>query len=331
MLRCFYACCNLDIEIVARSALLVQGAQAPEGAAMFYRARDPADGGREKYCIPATTLKGVWRSAAEAILRSFEHPWLACDPFEEDEENKGKLSKSCSKRLDGDPRANTPRAYAATCPACRLFGSTAHTGLLQLDDAWAVGDPKPETKTGIAIDRFTGGVKAHALYSYDALSAGTRFTSHMTIHNCEFWHLGLLALVAREMSNGQAHIGSGTRRGLGHVQITWQRAEFRYPADLYARAVDRAAGGGKLASAQALAGGSDRVDYPTAEPWFLPDLEPLPAAGWADALWIRFVVGGNDLKQLAVECVERALAPKLQAGPVGFAYQPPTSREVHYA
>jgi len=331
MFRKFYARCNLDIELVAKSPLLVQGAQAQEGAAMFYRARDPADGGRVKYCIPATTLKGVWRSAAEAILRSFEHPWLACNPFEEDERGEARLSQSCSKRLENDARSNTPHAYAATCPACRLFGSTTHAGLLQLDDVWAVGDPKPVTKTGIAIDRFTGGVKAHALYQYDALPVGARFTSHLTIHNPEFWQLGLLALVGREMSAGRVRIGSGTRRGLGHVQIVWQRAEFRYPAELYERAAAAEIREGKLASAQALAVDSDQVDYPIAEPWLLPDLEPLPAAGWADALWIRFAVAGEDLKRLAAECVERALARKLEAGPAGFAYQPPTGREAHDA
>jgi CRISPR-associated RAMP protein (TIGR02581 family) len=317
MYRRLYAQCHLEMETVARSALLVQGTQALEGAATFYRARDPTDG-REKFCIPATTLKGVWRSAAESILRSRER-WLACDPFDEKECER----RSCSKKLEGRAVADSPQAYAALCPACRLFGSTAHAGLLQLHDAWAEGNPKPEPQTGIAIDRFTGGVKPHALYSYQPLPAGTRFTTRVTVHNFEFWQLGLLALVSREMSEGRVRIGSGTRKGLGHVEVVWTRAEFRYPRTLYEQAAVGQAG--NLASAQALATDGDRVDYPEAEPWLLPGLHPQPADGWADALWTSFQVTGDDLSRLQGDCVERALAPKLRLGYVGFAYAPTPS------
>lgn len=318
MYRRLYARCDLNIQITARSPLLVQGAQAPEGAAAFYLARDPTDG-REKFCIPATTLKGVWRSTAESIFRSFES-WLACDPFEEE---KGKESQSCSKRLEGSQAADSPQAYAEVCPACRLFGSTAHAGLLNLHDAWAEGNPQPEPQTGIAIDRFTGGVKHGALYSYEPLPAGTRFTTHLTINNVEFWQLGLLALVSREMSTGRVRIGSGTRKGLGHVEVVWTGAEFRYPRALYEPAA--ASQAGALASAQALAADGDRVDYSEDEPWLLPDLQPQPTNGWADALWTSFRVTGDNLSRLQVDCVERALAPKLQLGHTGFAYTPPTS------
>ncbi|MDH7487486.1 MAG: RAMP superfamily CRISPR-associated protein [Anaerolineae bacterium] len=315
MYRRLYAQCDLDVQITAQSALLVQGTQAPEGAGTFYRARDPTDG-RERFCIPATTLKGVWRSAAERILRSFE-PWLACDPFEV---KKGD-SQSCSKRLEGSLAADSPQAYGAMCPVCRLFGSTAHAGLLQLQDAWAMGNPRPEPQTGIAIDRFTGGVKYGALYSYEPLPAGTRFTTHVTVHNVEFWQLGLLALVSREMSQGRVRIGSGTRKGLGHVEVVWTRAEFRYPKELYEQASVGQAG--VLVSAQALAVDGDRVNYPDAEPWLLPGLRSQPANDWADALWTSFWVTENDLSRLQIDCVERALAPKLRLGRAGFAYGAP--------
>ncbi len=325
MFRQSYARCDLSLTITAKSPLLVQGAQAEEGPAAFYRARDPVDGGREKCCIPATTLKGVWRSAAESILRSFE-PWLACDPFEE---GQGKQSQSCSKRFEESEVIGTPRAYAAVCPACRLFGSTAHAGLLQFQDAWLVGTPQTVTHTGIAIDRFTGGVKQGALYSYEALPAGVRFTTRLTVHNVEFWQIGLLALVSREMADGRVRIGSGTRRGLGHVAIEWLQAEWRYPKGLYEAAATGQAGA--LASAQALARDGDRVNYPVAEAWLLPGLQRRPAHDWADDRWATFLAAGDDLARLQKACVEEALAPKLRAGAAGFAYALPKSREVDHA
>jgi CRISPR/Cas system CSM-associated protein Csm3 (group 7 of RAMP superfamily) len=308
-----YAHLDLSFQINATSLMLVQGSQEKVGDAIFFRARDPTDG-REKYCIPATTLKGVWRNAAERILRSF-HPLLACDPFAEE----ASPTQSCSKRFE--KLEDTAVAYLEVCPACRLFGSTAHAGLLEMTDAWAVGAPQPVKHTGIAIDRFTGGVKQHALYSYAALPSGTVFSGRLTIQNFEFWQLGLLALVNREMADGRTPVGSGTRRGLGRAKVAWQRAEFRYPEPLYRRAA--AGRAGALPSAGSLAA--------DAEPWLLPGLQPRPPAGWADAAWVTFDVASGALEQLARECVEKTLAFRLQDGLAGFAYTPPVEKEARHA
>jgi CRISPR-associated RAMP protein (TIGR02581 family) len=326
MLRRLYARCDLDIEMAACSALLVQGAQAQEGAATFYRAHDPADNSREKYCIPATTLKGVWRSAAESILRSFE-PWLACDPFEEDKENKGKVSKSCSKRLENDPRANTPLAYAAACPACRLFGSTTHAGLLQTRDAWAVKGPQHQAKVGIAIDRFAGSVKDGALYTYNALPAGTHFVTSLTLHNPELWQVGLLALAFREMTEGRVRLGTGARRGLGHVAVTAKKAVFRYPSVLYNRKAS--AQSGCICSAQALALDGDRLEHVPPDPWLLPGLKQqvAPDEDWAAKDWTCFLLEDEDVRRLFIACVDDALAPRLRMGRRGF--YAPGSPETH--
>jgi hypothetical protein len=240
---------------------------------------------------------------------------LACDPFAEE----SVPTQSCSKRFE--ELQDTAAAYMKVCPACRLFGSTAHAGLLEMADAWAAGDPQPVKHTGIAIDRFTGGVKQHALYSYQALPAGTAFTGRLTIQNFEFWQIGLLALVSREMADGRTPVGSGTRRGLGRATAAWQQAEFRYPAPLYRRAA--AGQAGALPSGASLAA--------NAEPWLLPGLQLRPPPGWADAAWVTFEVGDKALEQLARECVEGMLAPRLREGPAGFAYTPPVDKEVSHA
>lgn len=314
-----YAQCTINLDLSAESPLLVQGAQQPSGAAHFYTARDAKDKGRVKFCIPASSLKGVWRSAAERILRTFE-PQLACDPFVE---KKG-VRQSCAKRLED--HKNPATAYHASCPACRLFGNTAHAGLLRMADGWIFRNPaRPAERTGIAVDRFTGGVKQGALYGYEPLLPGAAFRTQVVIDNVDLWQVGLLALVCRDMNEGVVRLGSGTRKGLGHVRITWQRVEFRYPTALYAHmAVGQA---GRLASAQALALAADRVDYPESDPWLLPDLEAEALSNWQDALWTRFVLQDALVMQLQGEAVEKALAPKLRCGLTGFDYRPPTFAE----
>lgn len=322
MHRRFYANCIVQLKITAQSPLLVQGAQAVRGASGFYQARDPADSGRRKFCIPASSLKGVWRSTVEHILRSFD-PQLACDPFA----TGSGPSQFCGKRLENERSAR--HMYRESCPACRMFGNTVHAGQLLLQDAWAVGQPKSEMeKVGIAIDRFTGGVKQGALYSYTALASGATFTTQVTLQNVEFWQLGLLALVCREMNEGRIRLGSGTRRGLGHVEIAWQQAEFCYPRALYDAATAQAHAG-KLVGAQQLASAEEQVPYPAAEPWLLPELEAVASQHWADELWTRFVLDPAAVSRLQVACVEDALAPKLREGREGFAYAAATQEVIH--
>lgn len=311
MHRQLYTQCRLELELTAVSPLLVQGEQ---GQGEFYKAIDPADG-REKYCIPATSLKGVWRSAAERILRTAEEE-LACDPFEE----RADSSQSCAKRLEGkqyDSLRDTAKIYACLCPACRLFGSTAHAGVIALRDGWVATTESVETRTGIAIDRFTGGVKHGALYTVTPLSPGISFTINVEIANFEFWHLGLLALVCREMDEGRIRLGSGTRRGLGHVRTSWRAAHFVYPN--LSRAETPVGQAGSLASAQSLAVGDDRIPYPDDEKQLLAGLQPQPATGWRERLWTSYQISGDSLDELRAVCVGEALAPKLRKGRKGFA------------
>lgn len=315
MQRIIYVSCKIEMQLTARSSILVQGAQSDKGAATFYQAYDPATD-KEQFCIPASTLKGVWRSTVERILRSFD-PQLACDPFCQDSE---KPSCFCGKRAEG--KVTSQQAYGITCPACRLFGSTIHAGLIRINDAWAEGTPRPITMTGIAIDRFTGGVKQGALYSLEALPIETSFHTCLSIDNVEFWQLGLLALAGREMSEGHIRVGSGTRRGLGHLAVTWQKIQFIYPKSLYEKAATQqlSSQSGVLAPAQALALGHDHLNYPEAEAWLLPELKPEPPHDWRDAQWLRFHITDNTVERLQAACVNQALANKLRKQGAGFAY-----------
>ncbi|MEZ4637838.1 MAG: RAMP superfamily CRISPR-associated protein [Caldilineaceae bacterium] len=312
---------QIDLELTAVSQLLVQGTQMYGQPGAFYQARHP-DTGKETCCIPASTLKGVWRSAAEQILRSFAD-WLACDPFADKPENNagGKSHPppgcSCSSRLEKDERINTPQIYSALCPACRLFGATVHAGLLRVEDSWLQDDLLPDTKTGIAIDRFTGGVKQGALFTLKPLPIGARFATRMTLINPELWQIGLLALVCREMDEGRVRLGSGTRKGLGYVRATWWRATLRYPRVRYAAHVPH--GTGRIVSANRLAD----VAGEGLDPAVLPDVAPLENTHWSAGEWIEYDIRGQDLAELRRACVEDALAPRLREGYTGFDYADP--------
>lgn len=273
MHRRLYATCTLNLKITAKSPLLVQGAHATTGTATFHEAHDPTDNHKKKYCIPASSLKGVWRSTVEMILRSYA-PWLACDPFAEDGE-----SQSCSRKLEN--KVNPNEAYTASCPACRLFGNTAHAGLLTIDDAWATSDVKQiepaqirPNKIGIAVDRFLGMAKKSAIYQYQVLSPGAQFSTHLTLINPELWQIGLLALVFREMAAGRVRIGTGTRRGLGEVDICVNELSIDYAEPIYRVIAEGKPG--KVCSTQELMMPRETTNLALSERWLMSDLIETP-------------------------------------------------------
>lgn len=327
MHKTIYGQCTIHLEIKATSSILVQKrvAEGAKSMATFFMAYDPKRG-REFPCIPGSSLKGVLRSACEKIMRSF-HPQLSCDPLKTEPEQPGySCSTEITTRMQSGELA-PQQAYGALCPACRLFGCTAHAGLITLEDAWLQEELRPETRTGIAIDRFTGGVKLGkggkrgALYAYKPIPDNSRFSTTMMIANFELWHIGLLALVFREISKGNILLGGGKRRGLGQATVQVQELRFNYPVRLYPSGDKRP---GAICSAQLLIPEERRAknSYPPDQIWLGQGLVPQQSTSWRDAAWVHYVLTDQRwIESIFQECVERALAPRLKAGPSGFCAQ----------
>lgn len=327
-----YGVSRLDLTLSPESDLLVQGGQdqeseisigGPQPPMRFYKARHP-ETGAETACIPGTGLKGTLRSTSEKILRSFDES-LACDPFEED---LSELRCACSHRMDAEKengqKWRSDQVYGMTCPACRLFGSLVHAGLIEVEDAWATHEQRSSTQARIAIDRFLGGVAPGAMYRTEPLVAGSRFRTTLTVKNFELWQLGLLALALREVNDGQALIGWGTRRGLGRISVHFDELWVCYPRALYDAARASYDGAGNIPAAQRLMQTSQReaASYTVEDLWLGENASPQDSEGWRDAGWRDFrFEDENQIKAFLGDCVEKALAPKLKLGLAGFAHE----------
>src|SRR5712692_6416782 len=127
--------------------------------------------GKQEVFLPGSSLKGVFRSHLEKIACSLK-PHVVCYPFEGNEDRQADLSQrqrdyrdSCggtftrlSKRSDDNRKTleeRTDLVYAASCPTCRLFGSTSFIGRLAISDAYLASNSKEikEQRDGIGIDR----------------------------------------------------------------------------------------------------------------------------------------------------------------------------------
>lgn len=203
--------------------------------------------GQDEVYLPGSSLKGVLRSHAERITRTLSET-AACDPFAKTgpwmfcgngfEKIRHDADLSGHRDLTGhrlpDPNTDVDAlnqtVYSASCPICRLFGSTWYAGRLATADAYAVGDaPAPQPRDGVGIDRFTGGSAASsgALFNFEVITEG-RFRTTLHLRNFELWQLGLVGFLLQDLKDGLLRIGSGRSRGLGKVKGALQHVKLYY-------------------------------------------------------------------------------------------------------
>jgi CRISPR-associated RAMP protein (TIGR02581 family) len=215
---------RVQLRITPLDPLLIKTGQATVGGTDMSFVRTFRNGRSEPY-LPGSSLKGVLRSHCEKICRTLRtDPVPVCLPYMEERHARtpeDQAQISCGHYLDG---VSSWRAYALSCPACRLFGSLKFTGRCSTSDAYVDGHFAEEKRDGVAIDRVTGGAAAGAKYDLQVLVKG-EFTTTLDVRNFERWQLGLLGLALADMEDGLVRLGSGKSRGLGRFKATVERLE----------------------------------------------------------------------------------------------------------
>lgn len=177
--------------------------------------------------LPASSLRGALRHRAEKVLRTLGVH--ACRP-----EEPAEACKAVTKiEQVGD-----------LCPACLLFGAPGWGTLLQVPDFEQVeikaahdegskeGVRKPahaQDFEHVAIDRFTGGVSGSLKFNTRAfVDAGLEGTLRLELgRQHEPWMAGLLALVLRDLTEGDLPLGFGAAKGYGacHAEVLAVKGE----------------------------------------------------------------------------------------------------------
>jgi CRISPR-associated RAMP protein (TIGR02581 family) len=202
--------CTFALRIETEEPILIKSGDAVvSGPDMtFVRTRR---GGKTEPFIPGSSLKGVLRSHAERIARTLKRKSV-CGVFQ------GAEVEGCSWAFESHKNSSD---YAASCPACRLFGSLHWKGRFRIGDAYLVEEDRtvqPELRDGIGIDRISGGVAGGAKFDLEVMPAGVTFETRFELVNFEVWQLGWMAYVVRDLLDGNLRIGSGTSRGMGRVR-----------------------------------------------------------------------------------------------------------------
>jgi CRISPR-associated protein Csm3 len=250
----FYNQALFDITLRPRTPLLIK-AGGEGGAALdptlpdmnFVRMRRP---GREpEVYIPGSSLRGVVRGYAERLLRSVQ-PGLACDQ---------ELSSACFAGKD-TTKVDGADAYNQSCYACRLFGNMAVASRVRFGDLYLESEPTLETRYGVAIDRVTGAV-AQGPFELEILTDAI-FAGKLSVNNFSLGQLSLLAAALLDLSDGLVPMGFGKSKGMGRVEVTFQRFAVRTLQDPASR----------LLGAGALRGDDQRYQLPAKDAiaWDVP-------------------------------------------------------------
>jgi CRISPR/Cas system CSM-associated protein Csm3 (group 7 of RAMP superfamily) len=169
-----------------------------------------------KPLLPATSIRGAFRSQAEKIVRTIGNEKCACYLNDRGER------ASCLAVESTD-------AISDLCPICQIFGAAGWKAAVDFSDFLAVDSIREENlfqQEFVAIDRFTGGgaeAKKFNTRSMDRpILRGTITLDLLRLKRIadNGWPLGLLTLVLRDLIEGDVRFGLGSAKGYGTARLT---------------------------------------------------------------------------------------------------------------
>ncbi|MGB9622519.1 MAG: type III CRISPR-associated RAMP protein Csx7 [Candidatus Bathyarchaeia archaeon] len=185
--------------------------------------------------IPGSSIKGVFRSHATTIARSMgfntctglsKETCMDLKSVRDPDLGEKNLGDYIELKLRRGDSVNAMKAFwENACLMCKIFGSPGYAGKSHFSDAYPIdkdGNILPVrtgARTGIAIDRRTGAVMGHALYTVEYVEPSTRFRFSVRCANLPNYALGLLSTVLRMINTGQAKVGGFKTRGFGEVKV----------------------------------------------------------------------------------------------------------------
>ncbi len=152
-----------------------------------------------KPMLPTSSLRGALRSQAERIVRTLGGH--CCD-----------TATPCLSVCKKEDVANL-------CPVCQVFGAAGWKTTLRIHDFACIQvDRSLNRQDFVAIDRFHGGGKDEAKFAVEH-SERPCFKGRLELSpRVESWGKGLLALVLRDLQEGDITFGLGANKGYGHLQ-----------------------------------------------------------------------------------------------------------------
>ena len=164
--------------------------------------------------LPARSFRGALRSQAERILRTLFGDPGACS-----------TRKPCAAIKMPDDMKSRPRfGKDQFCIACRVFGGGGWRSRVSFSDfvpfVSSQGEPKTAIQEFVAIDRFTGGAAGSRKFSAERAVNPVLVGSITLAPTLTAEGRALLALVLRDLEEGDIAFGWGRAKGYGSATAT---------------------------------------------------------------------------------------------------------------
>lgn len=227
--------CSIKLKLSIAEALLVKSGDpslpGPEeyDARFVSTTRIREDGSHEEVqFLPGSSLKGIFRSRCEKIIRTLGV--MACDPQEDSDGEViscAKQFKDLEKELEKERgvKLQPDKIYKDSCLVCKLFGSSYMKGRIKVMEAYPSGRIQLKKVDNVAIDRFTGGAVEGKKFDAQIAIAGN-FDCEIQLNNFECWQLGLLAHLFKDLYLEDLRIGYGRHKGYGKVKGVIEEVTF---------------------------------------------------------------------------------------------------------
>jgi CRISPR-associated RAMP protein (TIGR02581 family) len=160
--------------------------------------------------IPGSSLKGVFRSTAENILKSYNIH--ICDKGDEPKDLTNELN---NKNNNIDEIRKILDNY---CICCKIFGSSSYASHIVFSDAYAANSFTFGIKTEVAINRRSGSVKRNVLYEVEYVNPGVSFEGEIVMKNTPNYAIGLVVKVIDFINAGIIKIGGFKSKGFGEIE-----------------------------------------------------------------------------------------------------------------
>lgn len=264
--------CRFNLTIHTEGPVLVKSGHGTVFGLDMTPVRTYRNGKTEVY-LPGSSLKGVFRSHIEKVIRTL-NDGVVCNPFVKTDDkaevqgnqlvchdyaevscgDKFEVRQKDSLRIGSNQwhhdkeNLSNEEVYRDSCPACRLFGSTSFIGRVAISDAYLTEgtQEKIEQRDGVGIDRFTGGAASGPKFDLEVVSSGVSFETSIYLRNFEVWQLGMLMLIVQDLEDSLIRIGSGRSRGLGNVTCKISEISINYIGAVKGKSAKDVWGLGKL-------------------------------------------------------------------------------------
>ena len=187
--------------------------------------------GGESFLVPGSSLKGLFRSSSEQLLRACapvgQERKFACDLFAKDESGREiacwAIPQDLKDKWDEWKVADRVKATREhleqnMCRACATFGAQGWAAVARFSDAMVKG-ASVTVRDGVGLDRDLGRAADRIKYDYEVINPGAWFELRIALENALDWQIGLLLAALDQIDDGAVRIGGFGSRGLGWFSV----------------------------------------------------------------------------------------------------------------